>query len=297
MHYYRCSTEQLQLEAQRRGYATSGTRDQLGEALKKDDNDRGTDASTVKTQSLGNFAPRELNLSRTAEFGETTPAMMLVNESMCASKALMPNTHVPAGIVYWTMNTFFPTLQLFFQSGRSCTIDGGRLPNAVVGLDPQLRFRLTDCTHEEDGRLVKSMLSAKYASSLPGILIKEVAVAQRTSMIMGAMKLEGDSPKTPFPSMTFSQETHTVVGFRLEGIRDMAYVWAKADAPSGPDKRRWGDVRIGSLRDDVPSPLLFIPVHAIQPSCVATLVDKGSQIRARGRPPMRRRRKPIKLET
>jgi hypothetical protein len=82
MHYYRCSTEQLQLEAQRRGYATSGTRDQLGEALKKDDNDRGTDASTVKTESLGNFAPRELNLSRTAEFGQTTPAMMLVNESM-----------------------------------------------------------------------------------------------------------------------------------------------------------------------------------------------------------------------
>jgi hypothetical protein len=295
MHYYRCSTEQLQLEAQRRGYATSGTRDQLGEALKKDDNDRGTDASTVKTETLGNFAPRELNLSRTAEFGQTTPAMMLVNESMCASRALMPNTHVPAGIVYWSMNTFFPTLQLFFQSGRSCTIDGGRLPGAIVGLDPQLRFRLTDCTHEEDGRLANSMLSAKFASSVPGILIKEAVVAQRTSMVMGALKLEGDTPKSPFPAMTLSQETHVVVGFRLEGMRDMAYVWAKAETPSGRDKRRWGDVRIGSLRDDVPSPLLPISALTIHPGCVAILVDKGSQVR--GRPRMRRRRKPIKLET
>jgi hypothetical protein len=195
------------------------------------------------------------------------------------------------------MNTFFPTLQLFFESGRSCTLDGGRLPGAVVGLDPQLRFRLTDCTHEEDGRLVKSMLSAKFASSVPGILIKEAVVAQRTSMIMGPIKLKGDSPKSPFPAMTLSRETHTVVGLKLEGMRDIAYVWAKSDAPSGRDKRKWGDVRIGSLRDDVPSPLLPFPAHAIQPGCVATLVDKGSQIRARSRPPMRRRRKPIKLET
>jgi hypothetical protein len=82
MSYYRCSTEQLHLEAQRRGYVACGTRDQLGEALKRDDDERGTDATTVTTEKLGMFVPRDLNLSRTAEFGQTTPANFLVGERM-----------------------------------------------------------------------------------------------------------------------------------------------------------------------------------------------------------------------
>jgi len=82
MSYYRCSTEQLQLEAQRRGFAASSTRDQLGEALSRDDDDRDSDATTVTTEKLGMFVPRDLNLSRTAEFGQTTPAKALVGESM-----------------------------------------------------------------------------------------------------------------------------------------------------------------------------------------------------------------------
>ena len=81
MSYHQCSTEDLQLEARRRGYTAFGTRDQLSEALKEDDDDRGTDATTVKTEALSLFVPRQLNLSRTAEFGHTTPAILLANES------------------------------------------------------------------------------------------------------------------------------------------------------------------------------------------------------------------------
>jgi hypothetical protein len=82
MNYYQCSIEDLHLEARRRGYNPGGTRDQLCEALQKDDYVRGADTTTVMTQNLGPYMPRELNSSRTAEFGRTAPAMLLVNESM-----------------------------------------------------------------------------------------------------------------------------------------------------------------------------------------------------------------------
>lgn len=82
MSYYHCSTEQLRIEAQRRGFVVLGTRDQLSEALKRDDEERGSDATTVTTEKLGMFLPRDVNLSRTAEFGQTTPANFLVGESM-----------------------------------------------------------------------------------------------------------------------------------------------------------------------------------------------------------------------
>jgi hypothetical protein len=81
MNYYQCSIEDLHLEARRRGYNLGGTRDQLCEAMQKDDHARGAEATTVITQDLGPYMPRELNISRTAEFGQTAPAMLLVNES------------------------------------------------------------------------------------------------------------------------------------------------------------------------------------------------------------------------
>lgn len=82
MEYYQCAIEDLYFETQRRGYTRAATRDQLSETLKKDDDSRGAEATTVESRELGFFVPRQLNLSRTAEFGETVPAGKLVNESM-----------------------------------------------------------------------------------------------------------------------------------------------------------------------------------------------------------------------
>ena len=182
-------------------------------------------------------------------------------------------------IVYWTMNTFFPALQLFFESGLSCTIDGARLPDATLGLDPKLRFRLTDCTHEEDGRIFKTTLPDKFASSGTGLVIREACIAQRTSI---AVKLAGPHNRThSLPSVnlaTIAYEVHTVVGLRLEGMKKMAYVWTKARTPTGSKDRTWGDVRIASPREDIPTPLLDYPVRTLKPGGQATVVIKHSMI-------------------
>jgi hypothetical protein len=82
MNYYHCSIENLHLEFHRRSYDPVGARDQLSEALQKDDHVRGTDATTATTQDMGPYISRGLNTSRTAEFGQTALAMLLVNESM-----------------------------------------------------------------------------------------------------------------------------------------------------------------------------------------------------------------------
>jgi hypothetical protein len=50
MNYYRCSTNEIHIEIQRRGYNVSGSRDQLSEILANDDNNRGTEATTVATR-------------------------------------------------------------------------------------------------------------------------------------------------------------------------------------------------------------------------------------------------------
>jgi hypothetical protein len=89
MNYYHCSAGDLHREILRRGYDPLGTRDQLSEALLKDDRVRGTDATTVMTQNIGPYMPRELTTSRTAEFGLTAPAMLLVNESTQSRRSSM----------------------------------------------------------------------------------------------------------------------------------------------------------------------------------------------------------------
>jgi hypothetical protein len=80
MNYYRCSTNDIHIEIQRRGYNVSGSRDQLSEILANDDNNRETEATTVAT-TVGISLPRELNLIRIGELGQTAPAVRLVNES------------------------------------------------------------------------------------------------------------------------------------------------------------------------------------------------------------------------
>jgi hypothetical protein len=160
------------------------------------------------------------------------------------------------------MNTFFSTLQLFFDSGRSCTIDGNCVPHTVIGLDPALRFRLTDCTHEEDGRILRSLRPDKFAHTAHGIRIREATIAQRTSVVM---RSEGSGSNGALPPLgggvTLTQEVHTVVGLKLDGMNKMAYVWARSVDSSIGENRKWGDVRPTGLRDDVPAPYLGFPMH------------------------------------
>ncbi|CAO2657066.1 Nn.00g058690.m01.CDS01 [Neocucurbitaria sp. VM-36] len=262
MNYYSCQIEEIHKEIRRRGYIPFGTNDQLSESLTRDDDARETDATTVYTKNIGDFVPRELNLLRTAEFGESVLPSLLANEK----------------IIYWTMNTFFPTLQLFFESGLSCTIDGSRLPDATVGLDPRLRFRLTDCTHEEEGHLFKTTLPAKFARSGTGLVIREACIARRVSIaVKPAESVSGSAYSSPsLASTTIIQEHHWVVGLRLEGMSKMGYVWAKVGRRSGNGDRIWGDVRLAGLRKDVPAPFLGYPEHTMKPGGQVTVVTKES---------------------
>jgi hypothetical protein len=81
MDYYQCAVDDLHIEIRRRGCIPIGTKDQLSEALQEDDSRRGADATTISTRELETVMPRQIILSRTAEFGQTVPAGLLVNES------------------------------------------------------------------------------------------------------------------------------------------------------------------------------------------------------------------------
>ena len=174
------------------------------------------------------------------------------------------------------MNTFFPTLQLFFESGRSCTLDGGRPPGAEIGLDPALRFKLTDCNHEEEGHVFKSILPKRFQHSGTGLVIQEAVFAERTSIALRPVDpSDAEHWATPDrPQLWISGETHTVVGLRLKGMNDMAYIWAKAKDSSG--ERAWGDVRIAGIRDDVSIPHVWSP--GPKPGTERTVVVNDSLI-------------------
>ena len=177
------------------------------------------------------------------------------------------------------MNTFFPTLQLFFESGNSCTIDGGQLTDAKMGLDPALRFKLTDCTHEEDGVITNSILPQRYSRSGTGLIIKEITVAQRTSIVLKPIPPQNAQSwvKSERPHTRIATEVHTVAGIRLGGMEKMAYVWAKTTDPLGA--RVWGDVRIAGLRNDVPMPNICYPEPKAKPGTQKTVVTKNSLIK------------------
>jgi hypothetical protein len=82
MEYYKCPIEDLRRETQRRMLRLPlSPRDELSEALRLDDEVRGSEAMTVETCRYGTFVPRQVNLAHTAEFGTTVLATQLVNES------------------------------------------------------------------------------------------------------------------------------------------------------------------------------------------------------------------------
>jgi hypothetical protein len=83
MEYYKCPMEDLYREIRRRGGCMPHRNgDELSEALEEDDKKRGSDATTVKTMGISQFIPRDINLARTAEFGESFVASQLVNEKI-----------------------------------------------------------------------------------------------------------------------------------------------------------------------------------------------------------------------
>lgn len=185
--------------------------------------------------------------------------------------------------MYWSLNTFFPTIQFFFESGLSCTIDGSHLPGAIVGLDPILRFRLTDCTHEEEGRVIKGTLSEKFAKSSANITILEVATARRTSSRVRSEAPAGGLLKSNTRVLDIIQETHTVIGVRLNGMSEMGYVWAKIETPKRAAAGRiWGDVSVVGLRNDIPAPVLGLSAVLPEAGSEVKVVEKNSMIRLPG---------------
>jgi hypothetical protein len=79
MNYYRCPEADLTKEIRRRGFFACGDQDRLSEDLKNDDDARGSESTTVTTIPK-QFVPKELHLTKTAEFGATQHANVLVGE-------------------------------------------------------------------------------------------------------------------------------------------------------------------------------------------------------------------------
>ncbi|KAF2728922.1 hypothetical protein EJ04DRAFT_448355 [Polyplosphaeria fusca] len=260
MTYYHCTTDDLRQEIRRRGYIALSSHDVLAEWLQNDDEDRATEATTVA--NLSQPASSKVKRLRTAH-GEVIAPSALIGEE----------------VVYWTMNTFFPALQLFFKSGRSCTIDGGRLRDASVGLDPHLRFRLTDLTHEENGVVEHTVLPEKFRGPAPGIRIVAAEVAQRISIrVQPVMPTYIGCWTSLRPKAEILREMHQVVGLKLEGMQEMAYIWAKTDPSHHMAERLWGDVEVCGLRADIPRPLVTEPHHDAKSGARVEVVRKKSMI-------------------
>jgi hypothetical protein len=184
-------------------------------------------------------------------------------------------------ITHWTLGTFFPTLQLFFESGLSCTFEGGFRQSATVGLDPSLRFRLTDLTHEENGYVSSSTLPQKANGPVKSIRILEAAIAERTSVAVQPLAVDAPKDRPPSRPRAFvGTETHIVVGLRLEGMQKMGYVWAKVDHPPARNGTTWQDVSVVGLRDDVPAPFFCYPQKRARMGSTVGVVQQESMIRS-----------------
>jgi hypothetical protein len=261
MDYYFCSAEELRHEIRRRGYAAVGGQDELSEELRQDDERRGTDATTVKTLDSQFFSPR---------------AKLRIAHS---PNVVHPGLLVGEKITHWTLDTFFPTLQLFFESGLSCTFEGGYRQSAKVGLDPNLRFRLTDLTHEESGFVSSSTLPQKFRRPAMSIKVVEAAIAERTSIAVQSMAPTCANGRPPSrPQGIMQTETHIVVGLRLEGMEKMGFVWARNDSGAHYRSATWHDVSVVGLRDDVPAPFIGFPQKHARMGSRVGVVTKESMI-------------------
>lgn len=187
------------------------------------------------------------------------------------------NTHSRPEIVAWVMNTFSSALQLFSESGLSYTIEGGQSPGTIVGLDPGLRFRLTDCPHEEQGQFINSIFPENAMGSGVGIRILGATLATRTSIAVRAYTNEALSPRDR--SQDIIHETHKVFGLRLSGMKETEHVWAKTEMPMDTAARRiWSDVSAAGLTDDVPAPFLGLGSDSRRSRREIQVVKKDSMI-------------------
>lgn len=84
MDYYRCPYEALTEELQRRGYDVTGSKDQLSEMLKRDDEARGSAATTVRTDAIGHFLPNYRHPKH--DLWKSVPAGALLGKSAEANK-------------------------------------------------------------------------------------------------------------------------------------------------------------------------------------------------------------------
>lgn len=182
------------------------------------------------------------------------------------------------------MNAFFPTLHLFFESGRSCIISSEpclseqkACPNIRVGLDPELKFRLTDCSHQEDGQAIMGTAPAKFSEFQNGLYVQEVAVARRTSVSTLPMQVRSSThlPSPSLPASRIVENEHVVVGLRLKGMSELGYVWAKSEV----SQVTWIGVQIGDVRTDVPAPALGLPASLMKPGGQMTIFVEESMIR------------------
>lgn len=80
--YYECTLADLHREIMRRFVRMPLLHcEEISEALKKDDEERGSNATTLETQREGSTFPQRTKHLHTAEFGVTVPAKQIVNES------------------------------------------------------------------------------------------------------------------------------------------------------------------------------------------------------------------------
>jgi hypothetical protein len=158
-------------------------------------------------------------------------------------------------------------------------------------MDNALRTRLTDISHEQNGRVYKSIIPAtpsrKGRSSVkcnaePGIRILESTMARRTSVAVKQFVLHG------VPSATIVHEEHFVVGLKLEGMSAMGFVWARVDrheAGVGIERRTWGDVRVAGLMDvgeNAALPYVKGEREGIGMGGVVTVVEKEARAKELG---------------
>ncbi len=131
------------------------------------------------------------------------------------------------------------------------------MPGTTVGLDSHLRFHLTDCTHEEQGRLSRGIIRESIKCPVPSIEILEATVARRTSVAVKPTVVTDQSLTSKVEDLGVVRENHIVIGLRLRGMSEMGYIWVKTEVPYRTAAGRvWGDVRLAGLRDDVPASVL-----------------------------------------
>lgn len=173
-------------------------------------------------------------------------------------------------------------MQLYFESGRSCTISCSRASSETIGLDNTLRSRLTDLTYDENGVTTTSIIPLKFAHLAP-IEILETTVAVRTSVTVRPRPttVQLDTRAVDIGS-NIVHESHSVVGLKLKGMKEIGFVWAIMKSSSGVGQyKTWKPVELASIRDDVPHPFQGWPGQEGKMGSRTNVVVKQSMIHDR----------------